>query len=200
MAIEIRCKACGEKCLDTDSYCPHCHESIKAQGKSYEAPIEGIDVELWKKFIGKKSETFLNIFRKNEGKEFFVDFNPYAFIFKSLWFFYRKMYVQGVVIEILAWLYAGILSAFATLSTSGAISLGWLFFIIPFAFAYPVILALVAPLIYRNHIINCINKKDMEKGGTSLAACFVVLIGGFIISSGISDLFMLLLTALFVNL
>lgn len=176
MAIEIRCKVCGTKCLDTDNYCPNCHSSIATQGKSYEAPIENIDAELWKRFIGLKSESFLKIYRKNEGKKFFVDFNPFAFLFKSFWFLYRKMYVQAIIIELFAIVYSGILTAFVLMSQGPQMLLA-----IPLAFIFPIVLALLAPLIYRNHVIKCIKKDDMSRSGSSLTPVFVVLLISLII-------------------
>lgn len=197
MAKEIRCTECGAKCLDTDTFCGNCHATLNVQGKRYEDPIEGIDVSLWRQFIGKKSETFLRLYRKNEGKKFFLDFNPYAFLFKSGWFFYRKMYVQGVIVEVLANLYLAVLEMFLLLMTANRIPLGFIFLAIPLAFLFPISLGLLSPLVYRKHVMRSIKKNDMVLGGTSLTAFFAAIIIFTLLKSFVVEPLAVLLIGIF---
>ena len=190
MATDIRCAECGAKCKDTDNYCPSCQASIKRQDLTHFEPLEGIEMEKWKSFIVKSTEHYIDIFRKHENKKVFVRFNPWAFLWCFPWFYFRKMYLEVVVIYILY-----------TLITLG---IALLYNVAPIL---ALILALIVPLlclltisfyanaIYKAHVKREISKPEpnMKRGGTSWPAVIIGCITSSVVGELVSKLINLLL-------
>lgn len=167
MANEIRCSACGKKCKETDSYCRYCQEPIVKTVDTYGAPIENIELEKWEEFIGENSKNFIDDFRKNEGKKIFISANFGALVFGQLWFAYRKMYREAIIIYLLAFLIITLIFFVTLADTFTAIMI-----MMPIVIAYRIALCLFANALYKEHIKREISKTapDMRKGGTTIVA------------------------------
>lgn len=174
MAKEIRCSSCGEKCLDTDTYCRYCHKLINLQKNQEDQMLEGIEIEQWKKFIDKKAYDYIEVFKKHEGKKFFIGYHL-AFLMPVLWMLYRKMYLQAVIAQIIA--YLCVLSSLFLYKIFPPL----MFLSIPLAFAFILVVGFSAHALYKSHCKRQLMRKppNMQRGGTSAAA---VAIGYIIIS------------------
>lgn len=182
MATEIWCKSCGERCGVNDNYCPVCHASLKAQDHSAEMPLDGINIDLWYKFIGKNADGYVRGFIKNKGKKYYIDFNPAAWFFPTYWFAYRRMFGKAVLLQVLASFLSALLVVFSAKSYTGfgpfllGGAISWLL---------PIVVGLFANSIYRQHIIKKLKKPipEIDAGGTSTGA----IIGWYFLSSVISN-------------
>ncbi|MBE6788439.1 MAG: DUF2628 domain-containing protein [Ruminococcaceae bacterium] len=67
-----------------------------------EKTINGIPVSRMHKLIEKNSDRYVGIFEKNEDKKVFANLNFAAMFFSIYWFFYRKMYLYGIIFLIAA--------------------------------------------------------------------------------------------------
>ena len=57
-------------------------------------------------YVGEKYETYYNYVWKNKYNEkIFFRFNVCAFLFGYLWYFYRKMYIEGIVFIAIAFVF-----------------------------------------------------------------------------------------------
>ncbi len=197
MANEIWCKSCGEKCRTTDSYCPVCHASLKSQDHSNELPLDGYNINMWYKFIGKNADKYVKSFVKHRHQKYYVDFNPGAWFFPAYWFCYRRMFGKAVLLQLIAILLAGITVVIAATSKSvlGALGIAYLI-----SYMLPMLVGLFANSIYRQHIKSKLSQPipDMDAGGTSLGAC----IGWYFLSNAMTNgiiLVMLLIGGFFAS-
>lgn len=56
----------------------------------------------WRTFIGKKSNYYVELFKKKEDKPFFISMNAGAFFFSYSWYIYRKMYKAAALLYVLS--------------------------------------------------------------------------------------------------
>ncbi len=180
MAKEIRCSFCGEKCLDTDTYCRYCHKTINLQHNQNAQMLEGIELEQWKKFIDKKSYNYIEVFKKHEGKKFFIGLHPASF-FPVLWMLYRKMYLQAVVTQVILYL-----CAFSLLFL-WKIFPPLMFLSVPIMLAVVFAIGSIAHALYKSYCKRQLMRKppNMQRGGTSATAAGI----GYIIIGIITAVF-----------
>ena len=189
MSNEVYCKSCGEKCLDTDSYCKNCHASLIIQDHSDDLPLEGIEIEKWHKFIGKNSSGYIKDFKKHEGKKLFISFNPAAWIFGQYWMLYRKMYIPALLTPTVATLFAMILTILTTVIS--ALSSGYinhftvtlrLYF---FNYLSIFLIGVFSNSLYKAHVKKHVKSPytDFSRGGTSLTPCLIYFVGYFLIET-----------------
>lgn len=95
----VRCQNCGAECSFNDDYCRRCYMKIERNNgiESQSEEINGVPVSQWSNMLEKNSGRYLSIFRKNEHKRVFLHINWAAFFFTIYWFFYRKMYLYGIL-------------------------------------------------------------------------------------------------------
>ena len=182
MDKEIRCSSCGKKCLETDKYCRYCHSTIEVYNLKEEKMLEGIEIERWKQFINKNPDNYIKVFKKNEGKRFFVDFNIAAYFFSVAWMLYRKMYLEALITQILSWLCLLSIPVFYIID-SPLMLMG-----IPVVVGFYIVMGFISDWLYKNfcmkHLLS--SSQDMQRGGTSfgIAAIGYVIISfitGFVI-------------------
>lgn len=170
MANEIKCSACGKVYNGTSGYCRYCGEPINIKEAQNDSVLEGIDIENWKQFIGDNHQKILPIFKKHQGKKFFVDFITPAFFFPVQWLLYRKMYKEAVFTEIFSWLlvFCVLLLAKVEIALTTV-------FMLPLLLLCKIILALPCPMFYRNYCKKELSKEEpnYKKGGVSWMAAVV---------------------------
>lgn len=170
MAKEIKCSSCGKTCLDTQSYCRYCQTPLTPSEDNHDKPIEGVAPELWKEFINENSSHYIEIFRKNEGKKFFLNFNPAAFLIPTYWMLYRKMYLPAVIIHCI--LFLSVLLVYVL----GEIGGGLMLLAIPIIVLVKIAISLIVDSIYKSHCLKhlSVREPDMSRGGVS----YGIAIGG----------------------
>ena len=61
-------------------------------------------------FVGEKFNTYYKkVWENKYDKEWFLSFNISAFFLDSLWFFYRKMYKEGIIFNVVSGFFGGII-------------------------------------------------------------------------------------------
>lgn len=165
MINEIRCSNCGKKCKETDTYCKSCGEPIEKSKDTYDNSLEGIEIEKWEEFIGEGADKYISDFRKNEGKKVFTSGNFGAFFFGQLWFAYRKMYLETLIIYAATFLVVIGVLAITMADAFTGVMVG-----IPILLVSRMAMWLFANAIYKAHIKREISKNapDMRKGGTNI--------------------------------
>lgn len=176
MNEEIRCSSCGKKCLATDKYCRYCYSSIEIYNSKEEQTLENIEIERWKQFINQNSTNYIKVFKKHEGKRFFIDFHPAVFL-PVAWLLYRKMYLAAFVSQIVYWL------CFLSIPIFYIISPSLMLLGIPVIFCFNILIGLIAHSLYKNfcmkHLLS--SSQDMQRGGTNFGiAAIGYIISGFI--------------------
>lgn len=139
--------------------------------------LEGIELEQWKKFIDKKSYDYIEVFKKHEGKKFFIGFHP-AGLFPVLWMLYRKMYLQAVVTQVILFLCVFSVPIFWRIFPP------FMFLSIPITIAVLLTVGFIAHALYKSHCKRQLMRKppNMQRGGTSATAAGV----GYIIINIVS--------------
>lgn len=94
----VKCEKCGAVCNVKDGYCPECWTKLPG---AEEFEIEGIGEKEWADYIQSKSNRYIDIYKKNEGKKFFPHMNWSAFFFGVNWTLYRKMYKFSIIFNLL---------------------------------------------------------------------------------------------------
>jgi hypothetical protein len=93
------CPRCQLQNPDEANFCHQCGGAFAAAVSEAAPPDD--NTQLWKSFIGPKSEHYLEVFKKfssPSGPKFAFTWNWAAFLFEPfLWFLYRKMYVYALV-------------------------------------------------------------------------------------------------------
>lgn len=99
--VIIRCHNCGAECSPNEDYCRRCYAQLSQARDVFDAnsdeTLNGIPVSDYHEMIEINAARYLGIFRKNENKRVFLHTNWSAFFFSIYWFFYRKMYLYGVL-------------------------------------------------------------------------------------------------------
>lgn len=93
----VRCEQCGAICNIKDGYCKKCWKKLPVKDEQEDFIIEGIGQAEWERFIDKNSARYVAVFKKNNGKNFFLNINWSAFFFGINWMLYRKMYKFAIV-------------------------------------------------------------------------------------------------------
>ncbi len=97
----VICEGCGAVCNTEDGYCKSCWKKLPNESEDNDGVLEGIGHSDWKNFIEKKTDYYMPIFQKHEGKKFFISMNWAAFFLRFDWLFYRKMYKVAALLYIL---------------------------------------------------------------------------------------------------
>lgn len=172
MSVQIRCSNCDRICEPTDRYCPSCHEPVVSV-QAHDAPLDGIELGRWEKFMGPNADKYLRVFKKHQGKSWFRDFHFPAFFVSVEWLIYRKMYWQAAI----AW-------AVAMLSIFGVL-LSWRLSPPFTVFFYPLLLIVIkvvfgmfAHAVYKRHCLRQLQKapESTVKGGTFTAGVIVYVV------------------------
>lgn len=111
-----RCENCGAECKTTDSFCRSCYASLKEDSANYSETINGISSSDWGSMIEKTTARYFDIFKKNEDKKVFLHFNWAACFAGIYWYFYRRMFLYGVL-----WLLIINILSVGAIALSGAI-------------------------------------------------------------------------------
>ncbi len=99
--MTVICENCGAVCNSEDGYCNTCWKKLTADNAGEDHILEGIGESDWKAFIEKNTDYYMPIFKKHEGKTFFVSMNWAAFFMSYDWMFYRRMYKAAAVFYLL---------------------------------------------------------------------------------------------------
>lgn len=93
-----RCENCGEVCKITDSFCRSCYASLKTKPEEEcTETVSGVSSSEWKKMFQKNEARYYEIFKSNEDKKVFVHTNWAAAFLGIFWYFYRRMYLYGIL-------------------------------------------------------------------------------------------------------
>lgn len=92
----VICEGCGAVCNTEDGYCKSCWKKLPCESEDNDGVLEGIGHSDWKEFIEKKTDYYMPVFQKNEGKKVFISLNWAAVLFGNNWLFYRKMYKAAI--------------------------------------------------------------------------------------------------------
>ena len=91
--LTVRCENCGATFSAGTKTCRTCGATLPTFEKQQEDEmLEGMPLSDWREFIGPRSNNYIEIFKKHEGKAIFLSFNPWPLLFGLYWMFYRKMY------------------------------------------------------------------------------------------------------------
>jgi len=84
--------------------------------------MKDVSIENLKIFVSKNQSYYIPIFQKisSLGGRFYASWNWAAFFFPQMWFFYRKMYLYGVIVllascvfNLIGWILSGIIAGVA---------------------------------------------------------------------------------------
>ena len=95
------CSNCGAIVGKDDTYCKKCYYEFSNDKIDDTTVIEGIDNSTVREFVSKNYDYYREKFIRSGDKKFFIQFNLCAFLFGVHWFFYRKMYLPGVLFSLL---------------------------------------------------------------------------------------------------
>lgn len=73
---------------------------------SEEVGINGFEKIELASFIEKNNARYLEIFRKNEGRKFFLNMNWAAMFLSIYWMFYRKMFLEGFLFLVVVFIFS----------------------------------------------------------------------------------------------
>ncbi len=96
---KIICKHCGASCADTQIFCHSCNQSLN-EIRSSETSCTAVDGSISAEInlmIDRNAARYLDIFRKNRNRPFFLHFNLAAAFLGIYWFFARKMFLYGIL-------------------------------------------------------------------------------------------------------
>ncbi len=99
--MTVICENCGAVCNTEDGYCKSCWKKLAGTSNEDDHILEGIGESDWKNFIEKKTDYYMPIFRKHEGKKWFISMNWSAFFLRFNWLFYRRMYKAAALFYVL---------------------------------------------------------------------------------------------------
>lgn len=92
-ATTVICEHCGETCRITDGFCQNCWKKLPLpEAVAEDAILDGYGVSEWRRFVDRNADRYIDVFKKHEGKRFFLHMNWAAFFFGMNWMLYRKMY------------------------------------------------------------------------------------------------------------
>ena len=107
----VTCEYCGALCNQDDGYCKSCWKKLPTDETGDDYLLEGKGHSEWIDFIEKRTDHYMPVFKKNEGKSVFVSWNWSAFFFANNWMFYRKMYKYALI---LAAIFVGVTALLTT--------------------------------------------------------------------------------------
>lgn len=84
--------------------------------------INGIPVSEYMTFIENNESRYIEIFKKNEKKKWFLSMNWAAFFFSVYWMFYRKMYIEGIIYMLITTVLSVCVTAGVLFGLSGEIA------------------------------------------------------------------------------
>ena len=87
----VQCEHCGATCNLKDGYCKNCWKKLPCDNEQSDFIIDGIGQSEWEKFIDKNADRYIDVYKKNEGRKWFLHINWAAMCFGINWMFYRKM-------------------------------------------------------------------------------------------------------------
>jgi len=97
----FHCDNCGVLCRQDATYCSNCGKSfvkvVDGDGVNLELDNEldeGVTYTDARRFIDSHPERFIDVFRKNKGKKWFLSLNLPALFIAPYWLLYRKMYIN----------------------------------------------------------------------------------------------------------
>lgn len=73
-----------------------------------EETVNGIPVTDYILFIENNNDRYLEVFKNNENKKWFLHMNWAAFFFTVYWMFYRKMFLEGLIFLLLNFVFSAI--------------------------------------------------------------------------------------------
>ena len=89
----LRCPDCNTLYSDGSKTCRSCGRTLPSAKEVFEQDnLHGMPIKDWHAIIGQGADYFVELFRKNKDKKFFLSINPRAIIYGAYWFFYKKMY------------------------------------------------------------------------------------------------------------
>ncbi|MBE6763924.1 MAG: DUF2628 domain-containing protein [Ruminococcaceae bacterium] len=97
----VICENCGAVCNSHDGYCKECWKKLPSNEDSDDHILDGFGESDWSSFIEKNTEYYMPIFKKNEGKKWFVSLNWSAFLLRYDWLFYRRMYKVAILLYLI---------------------------------------------------------------------------------------------------
>lgn len=93
----VTCENCGTVCFEKDGYCKSCWKKLPVAAEQEDYIIDGLGQAEWEDYIEKNTVYYMDVYKKNEGKKFFLHINWSAFFFGFNWVLYRKMYAVACV-------------------------------------------------------------------------------------------------------
>jgi len=182
MAVKT-CEFCGSTYLESAKQCPNCGKApIEKNVQIDNTLIEGIPQSEWKSFIGKESDRYIKVFKKNEGKKLFFSLNWSALLFGLNWMYYRKMYKYGIFYLIISTAFYSLASVICTIiSQNIATAFMWGTIL---TLIFDIILRLLGDCIYKKHIMQNLNIHNA--GGTSWSYVIFSILFGDILASAVS--------------
>jgi len=111
----VTCEHCGALCNQDDGYCKSCWKKLPTDETGDDYVLEGKGHSEWIDFIEKRTDHYMPVFKKNEGKSVFVSWNWAAFFFANNWMFYRKMYKYALILAAIFVVVTSILTVGLTL-------------------------------------------------------------------------------------
>lgn len=121
MAIKT-CEFCGATYSDNNDGCPNCQKNKVIPIEDLNEEFEGYPKRKWHKYIDYNHERYMKVFKKHEGKKFFLSLNWSALLFNFKWMFYRRLYKIGLTYMILLHVFTIVYTLVVTLAFQGAFS------------------------------------------------------------------------------
>ena len=109
----VTCEHCGAVCRVTDGFCQSCWKKLPLPTVvADDVILDGYGLSEWQRFIGKNAGRYIDVYKKHEGKKFFLHINWAAFFLGMNWMLYRKMYKVAlfacIIMSLLSVLVSGI--------------------------------------------------------------------------------------------
>ena len=93
----IKCENCGTICNAKDGYCKNCWKKLGGETEQADFIIDGIGQTEWEDYIDKNAKRYVDVYKNNNGKKWFLHINWAAFFLGLNWVLYRKMYKVAVI-------------------------------------------------------------------------------------------------------
>ncbi len=90
---KLRCPNCNTQYSADAKTCRACGKTLPSAKEVDERDnLHGMPIKDWHEIMGKDAVYFVDLFRKNRDKRFFLSFNPRAMLWRPYWFLSKKMY------------------------------------------------------------------------------------------------------------
>ncbi len=93
----VKCVNCGTICNAKDGFCKNCWTKLGDDAQQQGYIIDGIGQTEWEEYIDKNAKRYVDVYKKNNGKKWFLHINWAAMVFGLNWVLYRKMYKVAVI-------------------------------------------------------------------------------------------------------